>query len=241
MTKFVILKQELLKSGNCHNSQDNIQGENMKKNALVFVCMLILALSLSGICCAEDLDPLYGGLISAVSDVIAGKYTGDLKAYDDYSIMFEMASNYGSGTSMGYTLTDLDNDGVNELLFGENYPGADNTVLYDLYTIRGGRLVHVFDGWDRSRYYLSRDGGILYQGSSSAFESCSGYYLYSGGDMIMVYSVIYNAAANSDAPWFLSSTDLFDVTGARSIRENEALAITSHFSAQLLTLTPFSN
>ena len=181
---------------------------------------------------------LYQQFIHSVTGILNGEENGRYGSYEDYSIMFDVQAHRDEKT-LGYTLIDLDNDGTEELLFGDMYPDPTGTPLYDLYTIRHGEMVHVFDGWDRNRFYLTDDGGFLNMGSDSAFHSFSAYFIYTKGELRLIRSVIYDSGKNPDRPWFVSYIDKFDSSAALPIREEEAQTIFSYYTCRHLDLTPF--
>ena len=205
---------------------------------MILLSSLMIIGIFSSAVCAESIDPLYQEIINAVSSVLRGGTSAPFSD-EDYSIMFRLNANSSAAGQLGYALIDLDKDGTNELFFGENYPDTSETILYDMYTIQNGQLVHVFDGWDRNRYYISTDGSILNRGSGSAFESAMSYYLYHQGTSTYVYSLIYNALQNSSAPWFISCSDLYDVSNAKPISEADANVINGHYTFELLNLQSF--
>ncbi|MDE6673806.1 MAG: M56 family metallopeptidase, partial [Acetatifactor sp.] len=94
--------------------------------------------------------------------------------------------------TLGYILRDLDGNGVEELIFGENGEGGWDGIVYDLYTIVDGEVVHIFDGWERNRYYLCENGCIANESDGSAFEFSYAYYAYSGVELALIEAVIYN-------------------------------------------------
>lgn len=181
---------------------------------------------------------LYQQFLHSIKGILNGEENGRYGPYEDYSVMFNVQSFWDEKT-LGYTLMDLDNDGTEELLFGDLHPDLTGTPLYDLYTIRQGEIVHVFDGWDRNRYYLTDDGGFLNQGSSSAFHSSSAYFIYTKGELRLIRSVIYDSDKNPGSPWFISYTNTFDSSAALPIREEEAKTILSYYTCRQLELTPF--
>ena len=76
----------------------------------------------------------------------------------------------------GSCRADIDGDGRNELLIGDDFDG--NVTLYDIFTenAKDGSLVHLVCGGERDRYSVSKDGTIIENGSNSASDSfCMGY------------------------------------------------------------------
>ena len=104
--------------------------------------------------------------------------------------------------NIGYLIQDINGDGVEELLFGENDPkpnGSWNGIVYDLYTYRDHQLVHVFQGWNRSRYYLTAEGAIAREWESSAFEGGKEFYQYDGEQLVLLEKLDSSMDANSSA------------------------------------------
>ena len=186
------------------------------------------------------LEPFYEALINKAAAVLGQSEEYSEEYSDEFSVMFRMAAFGGETENFGYYVMDLDNDGTAELLFGENYPDSDKTVLYDLYAVTKDGPVHVFDGWDRSRYYLTDNGYIAYEGSSSAFQSVSGYYIYKDGELNLVESIIYDSNADPAHPLHLSLTSLSEFSDTdRVLDDAEAAKIRAQFPQRKLELEPF--
>ena len=161
----------------------------------------------------------YEALINRVSAVLQGK--GETS--DDFSVIFSMLAGFGGAENAGFYIADLDSDGTPELLLGEFQSGMKAPVFYDLYTLKDGEPVHVFDGWDRSRYYLCENGEIAHEGSSSAFNSFTSISNYADGRLRLTGSVIYDSNANPNYTWFLSTSSEYEVDAdARPLDEADA-------------------
>ena len=74
-------------------------------------------------------------------------------------------SHLRSRSDTGYQITDINYDGVPELLVGvisqDNYP-------QDIYTVFGGKVVHLMSGYYRSSVDVLDNGDFIYYGSSGA-------------------------------------------------------------------------
>ncbi|MBQ6509177.1 MAG: hypothetical protein IJI07_06870 [Flexilinea sp.] len=214
----------------------------MKKLILITLSFVFL---LAGIASAQDsdIDPLYQDLINELTGILKGQDSGKLTVEKDYSVVISWLTGQPASVKIGYVLKDVDGNGVQELLVGENYGESDaGTVLYDMYTIRDGELLHVFDGWDRNRYYLCDNGNFINQGSSGAMQSNFAYYIYAKGDMIFIRSVIYDATMEPEGPWFISYEVpyIIDVEPSwTEISESDANALNDQFTYVRLDLTPF--
>ena len=161
----------------------------------------------------------YEELINRVSAVLQGNGEGS----NDFSVIFPMIAGFGGAENAGFYVTDLDGDGTPELFLGEFQPGMKAPVFYDMYTLKNGEPVHVFDGWDRSRYYLCENGEIAHEGSNSAFNSFTSISNYVDGGLLLVGSVIYDSSANPNYTWFLSTSSEYEVDAdARPLDESDA-------------------
>lgn len=121
----------------------------------------------------ENFDPL--------TDESGNRFSGVIYRNQDYE-------------TLGYILRDLDGNGVEELIFGENGENGWDGIVYDLYTIVDGQVVHIFDGWERNRYYLCENGCIANEAAYSGFEFLYAYYAYSGTELALIEAVIYSNA-----------------------------------------------
>lgn len=214
----------------------------MKRLILITLSLVFL---LTGIASAQDtaIDPLYQDLINEITGIMKGQDSGKLTSEEDYSVMISWLTGQPASVNIGYALKDVDGNGVQELLIGENYgESGAGTVLYDMYTIRDGEILHVFNGWDRNRYYLCTNGNFINEGSSGAMQSSTAYYIYAKGDMIFIRSVIYDSTMWPAGPWFVSYEVpyLTDAEPAwTEISESDANALNNQFTFVRLDLTSF--
>lgn len=180
----------------------------------------------------------YDKLIAAATLAVT---SGEEQEGYDFSCMLHMAYDPEYET-LGYLIQDLDGDGVEELLFGSNTVNADDPwdgVVYDIYTMVDGELVHVLDGWDRNRYYLTENGYIANEGSSGAANFNYSYFIFENGAANLVESVIYDGMKDEDNPWFYSTEQQYDATDADPISEDDAYAIINEYVYSHPVYTPF--
>ena len=78
----------------------------------------------------------------------------------------------------GYLIQDINGEGVKELMFGVNWQSEDNEehTVFDLYTLKDEKAVHVFDGWWRNCYYPTANGDFINFWAASSDEG--GYLLH---------------------------------------------------------------
>ncbi len=95
--------------------------------------------------------------------------------------------------AIGIKVVDLDKNGQNDLLISayNGFYGTRNYV-YDAYTIKAGKLVHLLSSGERSQYYLHQDGYIEHQWSGGAALSGTDFYRLVDGTLTFVERVTYD-------------------------------------------------
>lgn len=187
----------------------------------------------------------YGELIAAAREC-AIKNNGEVPEGYDFSSVIYMKKDWDYGI-LGYLIKDLDGDGTKELIFGANASekeGADDSwdgIVYDIYTVSDGKLVHVLDGWEWNRYYLCSNGMIANEGSGGAANSNYSYYTFDGLKLNLVESVIYDAAKDADNPWFYSKKSGYDAENANPISEGKAEEIRGKYVYMRPDFVPFTD
>ncbi len=82
---------------------------------------------------------------------------------------------------VGYALTDLDRNGIPELLIaGIGTEDANKDILFDLYSFFNDKPVRVCMSTEKGRYYLLSDNRIYYEGSGGASISIHELYTLEG-------------------------------------------------------------
>ncbi len=188
-----------------------------------------------------ELPQCYEKLIADATECIQGNVKEEVEDYDFSYIIYWYGAYYGASMGLGYLIEDIDGDGTEELIFGENSSGASDGTIYDLYTINDGELVHVFDGGERDRYYLCENGMIANEGSSGASYSRDAYYIFMGTELHLVEAVLYNGTDSPNNPWFYSTKtdDIFDLGNAEPINKDQAWAIIEGYVYAHTTFIPF--
>ena len=141
------------------------------------------------------------------------------KYYKAVSLHWSMGDYAGSGldylassvedtSGIGYYISDLDQNGTEELLIGPIGIGGNYTgMFFDLYTLKDGNLVQVITSGERDRYYLCVDNTIANEGAGSAWISGWTYYDLVDGELVMREHVLADGAYDSENPWFYSTTE----------------------------------
>ena len=158
---------------------------------------------------------------------------GEACSNADISILVSYAT---SPSELGYALLDLDNDGTDELIIAND---AERQVIYDLYSLVDGKVVHVFTGWDRNSYELREGYRILNVGSSGAASADYAYCHLSRGQLVTDSLIRFDAATDPDHPWFRGTgeNDLAPITD-ENWSEDE---IYSAAASLPIAITPFAD
>lgn len=154
---------------------------------------------------------------------------------------------YNSFFTIGYARLDIDGNGIEELLFGEYGNDGFGQVIYDIYTISNGEMLHTVFGWERNYYFLCGNGIIGNHGSNGAASNINAYFKFHGqvlwGENYdnegFVESVIYDGWRDEVHPWFYSTTKPRD-ENAEPISEEQAYEIIRAYKPQSINFTPFT-
>ena len=158
----------------------------------------------SGTAIPEAYQPVIAKYVTALTE----HWGGEACSNADISILVSYAT---SPSELGYALLDLDNDGTDELIIAND---AERQVIYDLYSLVDGKLVHVFTGWDRNSYELREGFHILNIGSNGAASADYVYCHLSNGQLVTDSLIRFDAATDPDHPWFRGTgeNDLAPIT-----------------------------
>ena len=183
----------------------------------------------SGTAIPEAYQPVIAKYITALTE----HWGGEACSNADISILVSYVT---SPSELGYALLDLDNDGTDELVIAND---AERQVIYDLYSLVDGKLVHVFTGWDRNSYELREGFRILNIGSNGAASADYVYCHLSNGQLVTDSLIRFDATEDPDHPWFRGTgeNDLAPITD-ENWSEDE---IYSAAASLPITITPFAD
>ena len=140
----------------------------------------------------------------------------------DVSYMWYMDPD-ASLSNTGYALIDLDGDGVSELLVSKDSEswGAGDGMIYDLYTLRDGKVIHLASSSERDRYYLCNDNMIANEASDSAWDTRYSFYTVSSDEdgLVLKESIVYHGQEDEETPWLHGTSEAGELT---PIEEEEA-------------------
>lgn len=151
---------------------------------------------------------------------------------------------------IGYQLIDLNGDGTDELIVSPIFDadqGYDVSMIYDLYTLKDGKTVHLVASGERDRYYLCEDNTLYNEGSSSALESSFMSFSVSDDASLVLNEVyLYDGWEDEQHPWFYATGDVFggsdeyyDANKMQRITEEEFYKGIDSYKYAPLKLTPF--
>lgn len=183
----------------------------------------------SGTAIPEAYQPVIAKYVTALTE----HWGGEACSNADISILVSYAT---SPSELGYALLDLDNDGTDELVIAND---AERQVIYDLYSLVDGKLVHVFTGWDRNSYELREGYRILNIGSNGAASADYVYCHLSNGQLVTDSLIRFDAATDPDHPWFRGTgeNDLAPITD-ENWSEDEIYSAAASLS---IAITPFAD
>ena len=110
------------------------------------------------------------GYADIVSYIVVG-YQTHWEDMDPKEMNLSSVYSYSSPYA-GFTKKDIDGDGYDELLIGDQF--EDGTyALYDIYCFnkKDASLIHLASGGERDRFVITSGGAIVETGSNSADES----------------------------------------------------------------------
>lgn len=105
---------------------------------------------------------------------------------DTYGVLGSWDLTTWQDVTYGYSLRDLDSNGIPELIVG-NMASADDNRIHALFTLFDNQPRMVLYSFTRSSYYLMNTGDLYYHGSGSAMWTDTIIYQYSGTDIAPLY------------------------------------------------------
>jgi len=146
----------------------------------------------------------------------------------------------------GYLLMDLDGDGSDELLLGLNsVDEADpneswDSIIYDIFTMKKGRMLHAVTGGARCRYYLCENGMLANEGSNGAAYSSWEYYTYKAGNLDIVESIFTSDDMEQQMIRYYHSDQESYKDYSHEITDDEAWRIIKKHKYRKLEFAPFT-
>ena len=76
-----------------------------------------------------------------------------------------------ASSNFAYGRLDINDDGLDEFFLGENGTNEFPCVIYDIYTVVDGKIVHLFSGGERNRMYFTDTTNVLLNEWSNGADS----------------------------------------------------------------------
>lgn len=181
--------------------------------------------------------PQYDEILEKMVDIRL-KYGNNGDAYVKEGLSSQWSFGY-SFIRGGFYLTDLDGDGIDEMLLGENADGAWCGVVYEIYTIKDGKAIKLCEGAARDRYYLCAGNKVFNEGCGGASNSVHAAYVVDNGELIGEKYVLFDSYYDEENPWFLTDEKLDPKTGT-SISREKAQEIIGSYKKLSIKFTPFA-
>lgn len=182
-----------------------------------------------------DIPEQYQSMINTVQDALS--VGSGVETYQEMGISYLWGYPIEEGTVFGYTVQDLNADDIPELIMGT---AGEYGMIYDLFSMEDGELLHVLSSGERDRYYLCEGGYLYNEGSGGAALSQETVYCFNGSELELVEAVIYDGEADPENPWFYRSGDMGEDEPNQPITEEEASEKLSGYQRIPLDLTPFT-
>ena len=183
---------------------------------------------------------LYGDVLRKHKKALTEKWDGEKLEKEDMSRAYCETAQFAEGSltdKIGYAYSDLNGDGIDELLIGEISKSSEPSIIYDIYTMKDRKPVHVVSGWYRNRYYMLENGMICNDYSNSAYSSGRAVYdlIHNDTELFLQCNMIYDAEKDEKAPWFIAYGD-----DPSPVSEEDFEERMSDFEPVHINYTPFS-
>ena len=172
-------------------------------------------------------DVVYAQQIKRYHTAISQQW--DMDAYWDQE-MSSMVVHYYGGTpldNIGFTLMDLDGDGILELLIGAILGSERDPLVFEIWTVRNDEPVMLAQSGSHNRYYLQyaeEDDlwSVAYEAENGAANRAVYYLQLSEGEFQVIQGIVFDAFVNETEPWFMAYDLDWDVSNDTPINEDTA-------------------
>ncbi len=189
-------------------------------------------------------EELYGDVLAKYKTALDEKWDSNKLEDEDMSPVYNQIAQSEKGSilsKVGYAYSDLNGDGIDELLIGEVAKGSKANMVYDIYTMADRKPVHAASGWFRSSMYLFEYGMIANVYSSSAYESGVRILevVHNEAALSTQQDFRYDYSADEENPWFIYYLD--DEEGEKVSEEDFNQRMSNYGDFIHIDFTPFSS
>ena len=175
-------------------------------------------------------DVVYAQQIKRYHTAISQQW--DMDAYWDQE-MSSMVVHYYGGTpldNVGFTLTDLDGDGIPELIIGAILGSDRDPLVFEIWTVHNGDPVMLAQSGSHNRYYLQYSEeedlwSVAYEAENGAANHAVYYLQLVEGEFRVIQGIIFDAFASENDPWFMAYDLDWDVSNDIPVDEETATSI----------------
>ena len=144
----------------------------------------------------------------------------------------------------GYALIDLNDDGTSELLVSkvaEGAWGSGEGMIYDLYSLQNGKVVHLASSGERDTYHLCKNNMIANESSNSASNMVHRFYSMNrdGTGLKLKEFVVYDDLKKPKDPWFYGTVATSIPNDLGPIESGRAWEIIDSYEAISIELIMF--
>ena len=176
------------------------------------------------------IDVVYEQQIKRYHTAISQQW--DMDVYWDQE-MSSMVVHYYDGTpldNVGFTLMDLDGDGIPELIIGAILGSERDPLVFEIWTVHNGDPVMLAQSGSHNRYYLQYSEeedlwSVAYEAENGAANHAVYYLQLVEGEFRVIQGIIFDAFASENDPWFMAYDLDWDVSNDIPVDEETATSI----------------
>ena len=152
-------------------------------------------------------EDLYKEILDKHVRAINEKWDSNKLEKENMSYMYNVLSKNNENvlSKVGYAFYDVNHDGIDELFIGEITQGVFKGIIYDIYTMKDRKPIHVISGGNRDRYYTN-GSFIINEYLSGSKEN--GWIVYNlvenSAELFFQLGFKYDGYADKNNPWFIS-------------------------------------
>lgn len=147
--------------------------------------------------------------------------------------MSTLAAHYYEGNpldNVGFTFMDLDGDGIWELIIGAIQDADKDPLVFEIWALKNDEPVMLAQSGTHNRYYLQyaqEDDlwSVAYEAENGAANHAVYYLQLLSGEFKVTQGVLFDAAANEKAPWFMTYDLDWNTSNDTPIEESTANAV----------------
>lgn len=168
-----------------------------------------------------DHESVYADIIRIYYDyIIAGDpQEGKYEGFNGFSEPVAFLDTYECLDTLGYYLTDINNDSCPELIFGDMSNQVYGSQILAMYAVVDNEPALVFEGWSRSSYYICTDNSIYHEGSNGASDNCSALYtLPANSSKLNCDTFLFTGLENGSPAYYSNSEGEWDPDSSATVK-----------------------